>query len=65
MKKQMTGCLTILFLLCVAAVPVLAEQSVRTESILHVSDLNSPDVKIGVPIAGSTDIAVREQLPLG
>jgi polar amino acid transport system substrate-binding protein len=31
---------------------------------IHVSDLNSPDVTLGVPIAGAADIAVREQLPL-
>ncbi len=66
MKKRSIIWLAVLFMLSVFVVPVHAEQPDRTESKtqIHISDLNSPDVKLGVPIAGSTDVAVREQLPL-
>ena len=65
MKKRMTGWLTILLLLCVAAVPVRAEESVSTKSIDHVSDLNSPDVKLGLPSVSSADIAVQDLTKMG
>ena len=53
-------------MLSVFIVPAHAKLPDRTESQtqIHVSDLNSPDVTIGVPLGGSTEVAVREQIPL-
>ena len=66
MKKLLIVWPAILLILSVFAATAHAKQPDRTKSRkqIHVSDLNSPDINLGVPIAGSTEVAVGEQFPL-